>query len=204
MKLNLERCFSDAWSVFARNWLLLMVAGLLFSAVSAVTAFILAGPMLTGLVFLSLQALRREDHVADLSDLFVPFDRFWSTVGLFFLTLSGVLVGLSLCLAPGLYLMVVWMFPFYILADQRVGIGEALSKGQQIVWAAGFWNISLLALTTLVLELLPHFVPVAGTVVSFATGPFATLVAGAAYLQLTEHSPAAATAEAAEAGPQPA
>jgi hypothetical protein len=66
MTLDIGRCFERAWEVFLKNWLILIVAGLLFQVLSVVTLFILMGPLTAGLSLLALNALDREDQRVDL------------------------------------------------------------------------------------------------------------------------------------------
>lgn len=189
MKLDFGRCLEEAWDVFLNNWLILMVAGLLYAVLSVVTLFILAGPLSAGMSLLALNTLKRDDRRVDLGDMFATFNRFFGTVGLFFLTAIPVLLGLMICVAPGLFLMTIWMFPFLILVDQQTGVFESLSRSQEMAFRAGFWNVVVLMLVELALDLLPQFVPFAGAIVSFATTPLAFLMVAAAYRQLIASPP---------------
>jgi hypothetical protein len=120
--MNLGRCFNEAMDVFQKNWLILIVAGVLYDLLSTVTILILMGPLTAGACLMTLKALEREDHRAELGDLFGAFDRFFPMVGLFFLGLIAILLGLVVLIVPGLFLMTIWMFPFYIAADTRTGV----------------------------------------------------------------------------------
>jgi uncharacterized membrane protein len=184
MKLDIGRCFEDAWDVFLKNWLILTVAGLLYTVLSLVTLFILMGPLTAGFSLLALNALRREDRRVDLNDLFGMFHRFFGLVGLFFLTIVPVTLGLLLCAAPGLFLMTIWMFPFFILVEQQAGVFESLGRSQELTFQVGFWNVFVLMLVEQALYLLPTFIPILGTIVSFAAIPLAVLVVAAAYRQV--------------------
>ncbi|MBI5759022.1 MAG: hypothetical protein HZA46_10945 [Planctomycetales bacterium] len=146
MKLDIGRCFEEAWDVFLKNWLILIVAGLLYMVLSLVTLLILFGPLTAGLSLLALNALQRDDHRVDLADMFGMFHRFFGLVGMFFVTLIAITLGLVLCVAPGLFLMTIWMFPFFILVDQQSGVFESLSRSQEMTFRAGFWNVFVLML----------------------------------------------------------
>ncbi|MFN0052384.1 MAG: hypothetical protein ACKV0T_09335 [Planctomycetales bacterium] len=189
MKLDIGRCMELAWDVFLKNWLILIVAGLLYTVLSVATLLILMGPLTAGLSLLALKALEREDHRVDLGDMFGMFHRFLGLVGMFFLTLVATVVGLALCVAPGLFLLTIWIFPFLILVDQQAGVFDSLVRSQELVFRAGFWKVFALMLVELALSLLPEFVPVAGAIVSFATTPLAFLVVAAAYRQLATSPP---------------
>jgi len=189
MKLDIGRCFEDAWDVFLKNWLILIVAGLLSTVLSFITLFILTGPLTAGFCLLALNALQREDRRVDLNDLFGMFHRFFGLVGMFFLTTIAVMLGLLLCVVPGLFLMTIWMFPFLILVDQQAGVFESLGRSQEMTFQVGFWDMFVLMLVEQALYLLPSFIPFAGTIVSFAAIPFAVLVVAAAYRQVTTSPP---------------
>lgn len=185
MTLDLRRCFDEAWDVFLKNWLILIVAGLLYMVLSIATLLVLMGPLTGGFCLLALKALQRDDRRVDLGDMFGMFHRFFGLAGMFFLTLIAVMLGLALCFVPGLFLMTIWMFPFLILADQQTGVFEALGRSQDMTFRTGFWNVVVLMLVEQALYLLPEFMPFVGTIVSFATTPIAFLVVAAAYRQLT-------------------
>lgn len=196
MKPDIGRCFEEAWDVFLKNWLILIVAGLVYTVLSYVTLFILTGPLTAGFCLLALNALRREDRRVDLNDLFGMFHRFFGLAGMFFLTTIAVLLGLLVCLFPGLFLMTIWMFPFLIIVDQQTGVFESLSRSQELTFQVGFWNVFVLMLVEQSLYVLPAFVPFLGTIVSFAAIPIAVLMVASAYRQLTTepaHETGAAT-----------
>lgn len=197
--MNLGRCFNEAMEVFQKNWLVLIIAGVLFDLLSTVTLFILAGPLTAGACLMTLKALEREDRRAELGDLFGAFDRFFPLVGLFFLTLIATLLGIVVLIVPGLFLATIWIFPFYIAADTRAGVFDALSRSQEMVFRVGFWSVVVLMLVELALGLLPLVVPGVGNVICFVTAPFSWLVVGSAYRQIVQGS-----GTAAEASPPPA
>ncbi len=189
MKPDIGRCFEEAWDVFLKNWLILIVAGLLYTVLSFVTLFILTGPLTAGFCLLALNALRREDRRVDLNDLFGMFHRFFGLAGMFFLTTVAVLLGLLMCAVPGLFLMTIWMFPFFILVDQQTGVFESLGRSQDMTFQVGFLNVFVLMLVEQALYLLPAIVPFLGTIVSFAAIPIAILMVASAYRQLTAQPP---------------
>jgi uncharacterized membrane protein len=185
MKLDIGRCVEEAWDVFLKNWLILTVAGLLYVVLSSVTLFIIMGPLTAGFSLLALNALQREDRRVEVADLFGMFHRFFGLLGMFFLTLIAVTLGLLLCVGPGLFLMTIWMFPFFIIVDQQAGVFEALGRSQDMTFQIGFWNVFVFMLVEQALYLLPQFIPFVGGIVSFATIPIGILVVAAAYRQVT-------------------
>lgn len=197
--MNLGRCFNEAMEVFQKNWLVLIVAGVLFNLLSAVTLLIMFGPLLAGASLMTLKALEREDHRVELGDLFGALDRFLPMLALFFLAFFAILLGFAVLIVPGLFLATIWMFPFYVAADTRTGVFESLSRSQEMVFRAGFWNVFVLMLVETALELLPLVVPGIGNVICFVTAPFSWLVVGSAYRQIVMGQPTVV-----EAAPPPA
>src|SRR5512133_69424 len=82
-RLDIGRCFTEAFEVYRRNLLVLIVAALLFYLICAGSLLILAGPMTGGVCILSLRALASQDKRVQLGDLFGGFQRFGALVGLF-------------------------------------------------------------------------------------------------------------------------
>jgi amino acid transporter len=66
MKLDIGRCLDEAWDVFLKNWLILTVAGLLYTVLSIMTLLIVMGPgtiisfATTPLAFLVVAAAYRQ------------------------------------------------------------------------------------------------------------------------------------------------
>jgi uncharacterized membrane protein len=110
-------------------------------------------------------------------------------VGLFFLTLIATLLGFTVLIVPGLFLATIWIFPFYVVADTRAGVFESLSRSQEMVFKAGFWNVFVLMLVETALALVPLLIPGVGNVICFVTAPFSWLVVGSAYRQLVMGPP---------------
>jgi len=185
MKLDIGRCVEEAWDLFLKNWLILTVAGLLYVVLSTITLFILMGPLTAGFCLLALNALQRDDRRVEVADLFGMFHRFFGLTGMFFLTFVAVMLGLALCLVPGLFLMTIWMFPFFIVVDQQAGVFESLGRSQEMTFQIGFWNVCVLMLVEQALYLLPQFVPFVGGIISLATIPIGILVVAVAYRQVT-------------------
>jgi hypothetical protein len=188
--MDLGKCFNDAIEIYKRNVLLLLLAALLYDALSVCTLFILAGPLYGGICILTLNAFRRGDKVIDLADLFRAFDRFGPLVGLFFITLFGTLLGFALLIVPGVILSTIWMFPFYLFIDRRLPVFDALRESYDLVMRNGFWNNLLLLAIELALTVGPLIIlPAVGEVLAIATTPLAWLVVTSAYMQQTGETP---------------
>jgi len=181
--LDIGRCFNEAIAVYKENFLILFVAAILFQILSGLSLFILCGPLEGGVCLMTLNALRRNDRTAQLGDLFGAFDKFGRLVGLFFLVLVLTLLGLVACVLPGLALMTIWLFPFFLVVDRGMTVFDALSASKDIVMRNGFWKNLLLVLIAIALTSGPDLIPYAGVIVSFFLAPLGWLVMTSAYLQ---------------------
>lgn len=181
--VDIGRCLSDAMEIYTKNFLVLVVASFLFMVLSVFSLFILAGPLLGGVCLMTLEAMRQEDGKIDLGRLFAGFDRFGSLLLLFFVVAIGIAIGTLMLIIPGLVLMTLWLFPFYLVVDKQVGLWDALGMSYEIVLRRGFWPNLLLTLLILAISFGPDLIPVVGTVVGIMVMPIAWLMSTSAYIQ---------------------
>lgn len=181
--MDVGRCVNDAIELFQRNWLILIVAAILFDVLTLFSLLILAGPLYGGICLMLLRACQRESKQVDLGDMFRCFDRFLRLLGLFFIPLIPVLLGLVLCILPGLYLATIWMFPFYLVVDKDLRLFESLGVSKEIVMRKGFGINLLVAVISLALHILPSSVPYLGIVLGWVFPPIAWLIVTSAYIQ---------------------
>ena len=139
---------------------------------------------------MTLKSLRREDQAVQLGDLFGTFGKFGTLVGLFFFSVLLSLLGLLFLIVPGLVLMTIWLFPFYLVVDRNLGVFESLKASTDLVMRRGFWRNFLLMLISLALGIAPLLVPVVGTVVGWLLAPLGWLIVASAYLQQVDHGAA--------------
>jgi uncharacterized membrane protein len=183
-RISISRCFDDALIVYQRNFLALIVAAILVDILSALTLLILEGPLFGGVCLMTLRGLRR-DRIG-LGELFGAFNRFLPLLGLFFLTAIIVLLGLVFLVVPGLILMTLWLYPFYLVVDRRMGVFESLGESTRLVLDGGFWRHFGLVALGLALAIGPSFIPVVGVVIAFLITPICWLIVASAYVQLTD------------------
>jgi hypothetical protein len=177
--LDIGRCFNDAMAVYKKNFLALILAAIVCAFLSVCTLLVLAGPLSGGISLMTLKSLRREDKGVE----FGAFGKFGTLVGLFFVSFLLSLLGLSLLLLPGLLLMTIWLFPFYLVVDKNLGVFEALKVSKDIVMRQGFWRNFLLMLILLAFAIGPLLVPYVGAVIGWLLAPLGWLVVASAYLQ---------------------
>jgi uncharacterized membrane protein len=181
--LNIGQCFNDALAVYKASFLALFLAAIVFELLSLLTLLVLCGPLTGGVSLMMLRALRQPDRAAQLGDLFGTFDRFFPLVGVFFLLLILSLLGLAACVIPGLVLMTIWLYPFYLMVDKNMRVFEALGASKDLVLRGGFGKNLLLVLISGALAIGPTLIPYIGPVVSWFLAPLGWLIVTSAYLQ---------------------
>ncbi|MDA1049053.1 MAG: hypothetical protein O3C40_01050 [Planctomycetota bacterium] len=184
--MDVGRCFRDAFEVYKQNLVVLVVAALLVDVLGLLTLLILLGPLAGGLSLLTLRAVRSKEQRADLNDLFRAFSKFLPLFGLFWLTFVPIMLGTVILIVPGLYLMTIWMFSFYLVVDRDEGVFASLGKSQQMVNRAGFGNCLLLTFVEFALHLAPLGIPYVGCIFGWFITPIGWLIVASAYAQLIE------------------
>ena len=181
--LDLARCLNDAMEVYRKNVLTFIVAVILFDVLMFCSLFVLAGPLIGGMVLMCLSAMRDPEHKARLGDLFGTFDRFGPFVGFFFLTTIPILLGYAILIVPGVILSAMWMFAAYLMVDRQMGVIDALRTSWRIVIARGFWiNVAVAAIITALMAG-PMLFPYVGAIAAWFLAPLAWLINTSAYIQ---------------------
>jgi|CXWL01.1.fsa_nt_gi uncharacterized membrane protein len=184
--MDVGRCFRDAFEVYKQNLVVLVVAALLIDVLGLLTLLILLGPLCGGFSLLTVRAVRSKEHRADLNDLFRAFNKFLPLFGLFWLTLVPILLGTALLIVPGVLLMTIWMFSFYLVVDRDEGVFASLGKSQAMVRHVGFGNCLLLTIVDLALHLAPMAIPYVGCIFGWFITPIGWLIVASAYVQVIE------------------
>jgi hypothetical protein len=178
--------FSRGWNLVKANFWLLVGATTLVLLVHTgiesipflghVAGLLLMGVLFGGLYWVFLQRLR--GRPADLGDAFAGF-----SLAFLPLMLAGVLyqllglLGLILCIAPGVYLLVSWDFALLLVIDKNLDFWPALELSRKVVhrhwWPMfGFFLVQMLVFGAGLLALL---------VGVFVTGALATAAGVCAY-----------------------
>lgn len=185
--MDIGRCFNDAIDVYKRNVAQLVVAAFLFEVLTLLSLTILAGPLAAGWSLMTVNAMRREDKFVDLGDLFRGFRVFFPSLGLFYLTFIPIVVGLVLCLVPGMLLATIWFFSMILLIDRGEGVFASLRISQDIVKRSGFANYFLLVMLNSAISLGPSAIPYVGIILAWFVTPIVWLLTASAYIQETDH-----------------
>lgn len=185
--MDIGRCFNDAIDVYKRNVAQLVVAAFLFEVLTLLSLTILAGPLAAGWSLMTVNAMRREDKFVDLGDLFRGFRVFFPSLGLFYLTFLPIVIGLALCLVPGMLLATIWFFSMFLLIDRGEGVFASLRISQEIVKRSGFANYFLLVMLNSAISLGPSAIPYVGIILAWFVTPIVWLLTASAYIQDTDH-----------------
>ncbi len=187
--VDVGRAFNDAIAMLSRSAGTLLLAGLISGLLSLATAFILAGPLTAGLYAMVLRVLR--GGTVEVGDVFGSFDRFWSKMFAFYVILFGILVGFVHLVLPGIVIAGLTMYVFPILAERKVGFGQAFSESAGLVWKHGLLVHSALVLVVILMDVSAGWVFPGGLLASWLLSPFLYGLIGSAYLQVQERESAA-------------
>ncbi|MCX8108355.1 MAG: DUF4339 domain-containing protein [Verrucomicrobiae bacterium] len=155
-------CLGDAWSLMTRHpsltiggatlaWLIVTV--LTFgTCVGGLLRIMISGPLYGGLAILYLKLIREEK--TSLKELFAGFMGPFGQLMIVWLVARLVSdAGLALCILPGVFLKVIWVFGLALVADKGMPFWPALELSRQTVMA----NLPRIV-TLLVLAYLPMVV----------------------------------------------
>lgn len=181
--MDIGRCMNEALDVYKRNLAQLVVAAFLYQLLSILSLSILTGPLAGGWSLMTINALRRKDKYVDLSDLFRPLANPWRLMGLFYVTLIPIILASLMCLVPGLLLLTIWLFAYFLVVDRDEPVFSSLSVSQALVTRSGLGNYILLVIVVLALCMASSAIPYLGVVIGWFLMPIALLMEASAYLQ---------------------
>lgn len=121
MAASVGACLSGAWNIFKKNAVTHVVCTLLVSAVSGVSAGLLAGPMVVGY----MRMIEREDRgeAVSIGDVFRGFDDLVPALVAGLISMLALAVGFALCFLPGLLIMALPSVALYLVArGERDGV----------------------------------------------------------------------------------
>ena len=178
ISISVSDCFSRSWKLYTNNFAILTGTTALFIIIMSVlhavpgvgnlAALVLNGILTAGLYLVFMNVVRHGR--AEVSDLFAGFNR--NTVPLL---LAGVLInilvvaGLFLCVLPGFYLAVAWIFTYQLILDKSLDFWPAMELSRRVVHER-WWE--LFAVTAVVVGLVALGVLLAGIGIFF-TAPIA-------------------------------
>ncbi|MGA2221176.1 MAG: GYF domain-containing protein [Verrucomicrobiia bacterium] len=118
-----------------------IVAGI---GANALWCCVLAGALMGGLFAFNLKLIRGQP--ASFADAFAGFGKsFGALTATYIVMMLLVYLGLALCLIPGIYLAIAWIFALPLVIDKNLGFWEAMELSRKVV-AKNWWMIFALAL----------------------------------------------------------
>ena len=184
---DIGACLSQAFDALKRDFWNIVVVHLVFGLLCV---FIITIPPLNiGYGRFCTKALRGEK--AGFDELFSGFDSFGSSWLMLIVMLPFLAVGFLLCILPGYYLAISWIFSWNLLAERRGSFWECLEMSRQAVTAHWGWAFLLMLVAGLVSQLgfIACFIGI------FATAPLQGLILSAAYHRLFAETPSADAVE---------
>jgi hypothetical protein len=160
-ELELGKVMGGGWEIWTRDVVPLVVGGLIAALLGVVTLGILLPVLSAGLY--KMVAIRvREDRKPEIGDVFSCFDQFWRITWAFLVVGILVGIGLILCIIPGIWMAVNWVYVMPFIVDKRVSTGEAMSLSKQKVGEWGFASHLVILLILSIVVALVSAVPMAG------------------------------------------
>jgi hypothetical protein len=182
-QLDIGRCFTEAWDVYKVNILMLVLSALIFQVVSLFTLLILSGPLFGGYCLMAMNAMRKSDKKIEINDMFKMMGRFWPLLGLFFLQGAAIFAGLLLLIIPGILLMTMWLYSYFMMVDKNKGVVDSLKASWGLVKDKGLWVNLALAIIYVLLSGISGQIPFIGWLINMFMVPFGILLITSAYLQ---------------------
>jgi len=173
-------CFNAALEAMKNNFWTIVIGHIIWLAAIAILEFSLVGLLLVpalaiGMFRFNLSSIRNQS--VTISDIFRGFDLFGPSLAWFFVHTLLVILGYCLCILPGIYLSIAWVFSLILLADKKFGFWECMEISRQVVTANWGWMLLLLLVSAVIAVL-----GVLGCGVGFfITLPFSYLMLAAAY-----------------------
>ena len=149
-------CLTRAWDKLMPDlWPIIGVTALIWIALSAshgvYVSILLTGPLLGGLNFYYLKKIRNQP--AELADSFAGFSIAFVQLLLASLVSSLLMgIGYALCIIPGIYLTVAWIFALPLVIDKQLKFWDAMELSRKVV-NLRWWSVAWLLLLCLLINI---------------------------------------------------
>jgi hypothetical protein len=145
--LDIGSCFSRSWNLVLQHFWLMVGATFVISLIQSVIG-LLAGVLMGGLYFLIFKLIRRER--AEFGDCFAGFNLAFLQLFLVGLIVNLlVAAGLFLCILPGIYLAIAWIFAIPLVIDKKLEFWPAMELSRKVV-SRHWWVIFAMMLVGIV------------------------------------------------------
>ena len=185
-EIRAEEYFSIGFELGKRNYWTIFFNFLIYAVLCVCASITVVGifivpAILVGFIKVLLKAARGEevDVGAFLSAGFKN-GMWWKALLFSIIYLVGIVLGLMLFIAPGLYLSTVWVLGIYLLVDKEMLPTEALGKSRELVHQLGFWKVFVVVIGLAIATNLTSIIPFLGLVIFFLM-PFIMMIYIAIY-----------------------
>jgi uncharacterized membrane protein len=136
-KTDIGKSLKEAWEMFKAEWQMWVLATFLFGLITTVAMILLvlplllvAGPLQAGMFHMALKQLRGQK--LEVGDLFWGFSHWMDTALLGIVVGFIIMVGMILCIVPGIIFMAWYMFAFPLLVDRGLSWGDAMTESKKL------------------------------------------------------------------------
>ena len=185
-EIRAEEYFSIGFELGKRNYWTIFFNFLIYAVLCVCASITIVGifivpAILVGFIKVLLKAARGEevDVGAFLSAGFKN-GMWWKALLFSIIYIVGIVLGLMLFIAPGLYLSTVWVLGIYLLVDKDMLPTEALGKSRELVHQLGFWKVFVVVIGLAIATNLTSIIPFLGLVIFFLM-PFIMMIYIAIY-----------------------
>ena len=172
-EIRAEEYFSIGFELGKRNYWTIFFNFLIYAVLCVCEAITAVGILIVPAIFVGfikflLKAARGEE-VAVGDSLSAGFENgmWWKALLFSIIYLVGIVLGLMLFIAPGLYLITAWVLGIYLLVDKEMLPTEALGKSRELVHQLGFWKIFAVVIALTIATELTSIIPILGLFIIF-------------------------------------
>lgn len=190
MDVDFGGWMQEAFDLYKRNFVVLLLVNTIALVLSGVTLFILSGPLSAGVVIVTLALLDGSSPKPQAGDVFKGFQFFLPSF-LLMLILLGASMLVSMVLGP-LSSVATWvlstltMFSLFLIVEKKMDFWPAIVASYEMV-KDNFWVLLALVVVASIVSTLGFLACCIGI---FATMPFYYCVLAVAYRKVTGAAPA--------------
>ena len=185
-EIRAEEYFSIGFELGKRNYWTIFFNFLIYAVLCVCASITVVGifivpAILVGFIKVLLKAARGEEvDVGDSLSAGFKNGMWWKALLFSIIYIVGIVLGLMLFIAPGLYLSTVWVLGIYLLVDKDMLPTEALGKSRELVHQLGFWKVFVVVIGLAIATNLTSIIPFLGLVIFFLM-PFIVMIYVAIY-----------------------
>ena len=167
-EIRAEEYFSIGFELGKRNYWKIFLNFLIYAVLCVCASITIVGilivpAILVGWIKVLLKAARGEEvGVGAFLSAGFKNGMWWKALLLSIIYAVGIVLGLILFIAPGLYLSTVWVLGIFLLVDKNMLPTEALGKSRELVHQLGFWKVFTVVIGLGIVTNLISIIPILG------------------------------------------